>query len=317
VPSLACGQTFGQTLSQTGPNFVRRARFVWPLEPALSRRSPPAARRPPARSLVVFCVLFKLRQGAATSPPAMQQPSTTNSRPNLPQLIFSRVTNPDQRRSTPQPSSRQLTSPHTPVNPQTPPSIHRRLCTESPRSALDSPPFTFAGEDDDEYQWTEDQISTIIRVCPFPVRLLQKTWLTYSPNLFCSPWQTLQDGYVGRPSRYPQAPYLLRFVPANLIAKWARALKKTTDWPHSVRSIRKKLKEMAIIITNPAQDDPYLDEEDAAEALMDEEARERPLSPRKQLSERDKDRLKRSIFHSPHSLLPNYSLSSQVCGPFP
>jgi hypothetical protein len=74
---------------------------------------------------------------------------------------------------------------------------------------------------------------------------------------------------------------------------------------------------MSVAITNPVQDNSYLDEEDAAEALMDEEARERPVSPRKQLSERDKDRLKRSVFRSPHSISPNYSLSSQVCGPFP
>ena len=229
-----------------------------------------------------------------------QQPSTATSRPNLPPLIFSRVTNPDQRRSTPQPISRQLTSPHTPVNPQTPPSISRRLCTESPRSALDSPATTLAGEDDDEYQWTEDQISTVTRVCPFPVRLLQKTWPA-AHQIF---WQTLQDGYVGRPPRCPQAPYSLRYVPEHLVGKWARALKRTTDWPHSVRSIRKKLKEMSVKITDPVQDITYLDDEDAAEALMDEEARERPISPRKQLSERDKDRLKRSVFHYPHSLPP-------------
>ena len=138
-----------------------------------------------------------------------------------------------------------------------------------------------------------------------------------SPNLFPSPLQTLEDGYVGRPSRYPQTPYVLRFVPENLVANWARALKRTTDWPHSVRSIRKKLREMSVIITNLPQDSPHLDDEDAAEALMDKEARERPISPRKQLSERDKDKLKKSVVHSPHSLLPSYSHSSQVFRPFP
>ena len=106
------------------------------------------------------------------------QPSS--SRPNLPPLILARLTNPDQRRSTPQPSNRQLSSPHTPVNPQTPPSIARRLCTESPRSALDSPATTPAGDDDDEYQWTDDQIATVIRVCNPLARVLRKTWLTKS-----------------------------------------------------------------------------------------------------------------------------------------
>lgn len=252
----------------------------------------------------------------------MQYPSTSTSRPNpnhppLPPLILARLANPDQRRSTPQPSNRQLTSPHTPVNPQTPPSFSRRLCTESPRSALDSPPNALTSEDDNEYQWTDDQISTVIRVCPLPARLVQKTWLPVHQIFSLHPLQTLEDGYVGRPSRYPHTPYVLRFVPENLVANWARALKRTTDWPHSVRSIRKKLREMSVIITNPRQDSPFLDDEDAAEALMDEEARERPISPRKQLSERDKDKLKRSVSHSPHSLLPSYSLSSQVCRPFP
>lgn len=106
------------------------------------------------------------------------QPS--RSRPNLPPLILARLTNPDQRRSTPQPSNRQLTSPHTPVNPQTPPSIARRLCTESPRSALDSPATSLAGGDDDEYQWTDDQIAAVIRVCNPPAQLPPKTWLTKS-----------------------------------------------------------------------------------------------------------------------------------------
>ena len=120
------------------------------------------------------------------------------------------------------------------------------------------------------------------------------------------PFQTLEDGYVGRPPRYPQTPYALRFVPGTLLANWARALKKTTDWPHSVRSIRQKLKDMSVIITNPPQDSPYLDEEDAAEALMDQEACQRPISPRKQLSERDKDKLRRSVSHSPRYLPLNY-----------
>lgn len=105
---------------------------------------------------------------------------SSTSRPNLPPLILARLTNPDQRRSTPQPSNHELTSPHTPVNPQTPPSIARRRCTESPRSALDSPVATLAGEDDDEHQWTDDQIAAVIRVCNPPARVLQKTWLTKS-----------------------------------------------------------------------------------------------------------------------------------------
>ena len=257
----------------------------------------------------------------------MLYPSTSNSRPNppqppLPPLILARLTNPDQRRSTPQPSSRQITSPHTPVNPQTPPSFSRRLCTESPRSALDSPPAALAGEDDDEYQWTDDQISTVIRVCPLPARLVQKTWLTVH-QIFSlpspSPFQTLEDGCVGRPSRVPQTPYVLRFVPDNLVVNWARTLKRTTDWPHSVRSIRKKLKEMSVIITNPSQDSPYLDDEDAAEALMDQEARQRPISPRKQLSERENDMLRRSVFHHPRSSLSTTQVFTllQVCRPFP
>jgi len=239
------------------------------------------------------------------------QPS--NSRPNLPPLILARLTNPtDQRRSTPQPSSRQITSPHTPLNPQTPPEI---VSPRSALSALDSPATTLAGEDDDEYQWTGDQIATLTRVCNPQPDFFRKRG---SPNLsFPVTLQTLEDGYVGRPPRYPQTPYNLRFVPENLVANWARALKRTTDWPHSVRSIRKKLKEMSIIITNPVQGNPYLDDEDAAEALMDAEACERPSSPRKQLSEREKNRLKRSVFHSLRSLQPNYSLCSQVCGPFP
>lgn len=73
---------------------------------------------------------------------------------------------------------------------------------------------------------------------------------------------------------------------------------------------------MSVIITNPVQGDHYLDDEDAAEALMDEEARERPISPRKQISERDKDKLSKSVSRSLRSLSPNYSLPSQVCSPF-
>ena len=64
---------------------------------------------------------------------------------------------------------------------------------------------------------------------------------------------------------------------------------------------------MSVIITNPVQGHPYLDDEDAAEALMDEEARERPISPRKQISERDKDKLSKLVSRSLRSLLPNYS----------
>lgn len=73
---------------------------------------------------------------------------------------------------------------------------------------------------------------------------------------------------------------------------------------------------MSVIITNPVQGHPYLDDEDAAEALMDEQARERPISPRKQISERDKDKLSKLVSCSLRSLSPNYSLCSQVCSSF-
>ena len=99
-------------------------------------------------------------------PPNPRKPG--NARPSLPSLVLARLTNADQRRSTPQPGNCQPTSPHTPLNPQTPPSVAKRLCTLSP---LDSPLISPTDEDEDKYEWTHDQLATVIRVCRLPASL--------------------------------------------------------------------------------------------------------------------------------------------------
>jgi hypothetical protein len=135
-------------------------------------------------------VLFKLPQGAATSPPAMNSNNPRVPRASLPPLTPSSLGIPDSRRSTPQPNSYQLTSPRTPTDPRTPPSIVTRLGTESPRSALDSPATTTAGDDGDEYQWTDDQIATVIRVCTPQLAFTRKRGSTYLSAPLCRPSRT-------------------------------------------------------------------------------------------------------------------------------
>lgn len=57
--------------------------------------------------------------------------------------------------------------------------------------------------------------------------------------------QTLEDG--SPPSRWspPATPYALTYLPDNLVENWARELKRSADWPHSVRAIRKKIRKVA------------------------------------------------------------------------
>lgn len=59
--------------------------------------------------------------------------------------------------------------------------------------------------------------------------------------------QTIEEGQPPTVTHWsvPTTPYVLPFLPDNLVNIWARHLKKSTDWPHSVRSIRIKLKVMA------------------------------------------------------------------------
>lgn len=58
-----------------------------------------------------------------------------------------------------------MRTPHTPLNPQTPPFFARRISSEhAPRSSLDSANSSFFNDDDDDYVWTEDQLGTITKV---------------------------------------------------------------------------------------------------------------------------------------------------------
>ncbi|PVF95656.1 hypothetical protein CPB86DRAFT_816992 [Serendipita vermifera] len=93
------------------------------------------------------------------------------------------------------------------------------------RASLDSTASTVFGEEEDdenqqEHDWTEDQVAILVR--------------------------TLEEGCPPNAARWsaPKTPYVLPFVPDNLLDVWARQLKRY-DWPHNVRQIRKKLRQMA------------------------------------------------------------------------
>ena len=46
----------------------------------------------------------------------------------------------------------------------------------------------------------------------------------------------------------PTTPYVLPRVPPGLIDRWARELKKNSDWPHDTRAIRMKLRAVAEVV---------------------------------------------------------------------
>ncbi|CAG8550897.1 1135_t:CDS:10 [Acaulospora colombiana] len=126
------------------------------------------------------------------------------------------------------------------------------------RASLDSTASTVFGEEEDddndrEHDWTEDQVAILVR--------------------------TLEEGCPPNAARWsaPKTPYVLPFVPDNLLDVWARQLKRY-NWPHNVRHIRKKLRQVA---KNVAEDDRQQaaksssgSEDEEGQALMEfEEAR--------------------------------------------
>jgi hypothetical protein len=62
--------------------------------------------------------------------------------------------------------------------------------------------------------------------------------------------QTVEEGNPPSVTEWtpPTTPYVLPFLPTNLVDLWARQLKRSTDWPHSVRAIRSKLRNTAKIV---------------------------------------------------------------------
>ncbi|KAG8866556.1 hypothetical protein FRC20_008190 [Serendipita sp. 405] len=120
------------------------------------------------------------------------------------------------------------------------------------RFSIDSTASTLLGdseEGDDGAPWTEDQLAILNR--------------------------TLEEGQPPGSSRQvaPRTPYILSHVPENLLEKWARQIKHTELWPHSVKATRRMLRNLAKIVASERRGGAALSdsEQDGTNDLMDYE----------------------------------------------
>lgn len=148
--------------------------------------------------------------------------------------------------------------------------MHNRLSMESTTSTVTNSTITGdVGRLDESgpHLWTDDQVAVIVRVSG------PSTFQYHSSNLRI---QTLEEGKAPTKDQIkhglraphqpnpdpssafkflptwnpdapppPTTPYVLPHVPPGLVDRWARELKKRSDWPHDTRAIRSKLRRMA------------------------------------------------------------------------
>ncbi|KAG8805241.1 hypothetical protein FRC17_005613, partial [Serendipita sp. 399] len=108
------------------------------------------------------------------------------------------------------------------------------------RISMDSSASTIPGgsEEDDDTPWLESELAILNR--------------------------TLEEGQPPNTDKRiaPRTPYHLSAIPENLLDKWARQIKQTQIWPHSVKETRRMLRNLAKIVVSERRGAGHLSDSD-------------------------------------------------------